>query len=94
MVTLYVQVSAVSVRENEVSGGALKGMGLSTPGSGGGGAAQDHPNQSSGARSTTATPLWGPGLSSRGRLREGAEAEEHVSGGSAWRSDVQRRAKR
>ena len=33
-----------------------KGMGLSTRRSGGGGAAQGHPNQSSGARSTTATP--------------------------------------
>ena len=34
-------------------------MGLSARRSGGGGAAQGHPNQSSGARSTTATPLRG-----------------------------------
>ena len=36
----------------------LKGMGLRTPRSGGGGAAQGHPNQSSGARSTTEYIHW------------------------------------
>ena len=62
-------------------------MSLSTPRSGGGGTAEGHPNQSSGARDPLVGSRWGQGLGSRGRLREGAEAEELGSGGSAWRSD-------
>ena len=57
---LHATIQTASKKRNRITDHANpEGMGLCTPRSEGGGAAQGFPNQSSGARSTTATPLWG-----------------------------------